>query len=65
MNTEKGLMLLTMSLDNLICKVDPNWPRKEIINAIKLLLWFNAFQIGDVCCRQKEGEEMGSLFTCL
>ena len=45
-NIEEGLKVLTLALDNLIFKVQPNWPRREIINAIKLLLRFNVFQFG-------------------
>ena len=43
-NTEEGLAFLTIVLDNLMFKVEPNWPRTEIINATKLLLRFNVFQ---------------------
>ena len=64
-NTEKGLIFLTISLDNLIFKAESSWPRTEIINAIKLLLQFNVFQFVDAYYRQKEGGEMGSPFTCL
>ena len=64
-NKEEGLTFLTIALDNLIFRVDSRWPRKEIINDIKLLLRFNVFQFGDTCYRQKEGGEMGSTFACL
>ena len=64
-NTEEGLIFLKIALDNLIFKVDSSWPRKEIINAIKLLLRFNVFQFGGACYRQKEGRAMGIPFTCL
>ena len=53
-NIEEGLMFLTIALDNLIFKVEPDWPRREIINDIKLLLRFNVFQFGDTFCRQNE-----------
>ena len=56
-NTEERLMFLTIVLDNLIYKGDPNWPRKEIINAMRLPLWFNEFQFGDACCRKKRVEQ--------
>ena len=53
-NAEEGLIFLTLALDNMIFKVGPIRPRKEIINAIKLLLRCNVFQFGDVHHRQKE-----------
>ena len=37
-NIEKGLIFLTMPLDNPIFKVESNCPRTEIINDMKLLL---------------------------
>ena len=55
-NTEKGLTFLTLSLDNLMFKSETNWPRSDIINAMKLLLRFNVFQFGDDCNRQKNEE---------
>ena len=42
-NIEEGLKVLTLALDNLIFKVQPNWPRREIITAMQLLLRFNEF----------------------
>ena len=46
-NTEEGLTYLTLELDNLMFKTEANWPRRDIINAIKLLLRCNVFQFGD------------------
>ena len=46
-NTEEGLTYLTLELDNLMFKAEANWPRRDIINAIKLLLRCNVFQFGD------------------
>ena len=62
-NTEEGLMFLTISLDNLIFKVDSSWPRKEIINTTKMFLRFNVYQFGNTCYRQKEGGEIASPFS--
>ena len=42
-NIEEGLKVLTLALDNLIFKVQPTWPRREIITAMQLLLRFNDF----------------------
>ena len=56
-NTEEGLVFLTIALENLIFKVESGWPRKENINAIKLLLRCNAFQFGDMYYRQKNVEQ--------
>ena len=64
-NTEEGLTFLTLALNNLMFKVNHNLPRKETITTIKLLLRFNVFQFEDAYYRRKEGEEMGSPFTCL
>ena len=64
-NTEEGLTFLTLSLDDLMFKAEPNWPKSEIVTATKLLLRFNSFQFGDTCYRKKEGREMGSNFTCI
>ena len=65
MSIEEGLTFLKIELNKLIFKADRNRPRKEIINTIKLLLWFNVFQFGDTCYRQKEGGAMDSPFTFL
>ena len=64
-NAEEGLTFLTLASNNLIFKVQPNWPRREIISAMQLSLRFNVFQFGDTYYRQKEGGVMGSPFTCL
>ena len=55
-NTEEGLMFLKIAPDNLIFKVEPDWSRKVIINAIKLLLLYNVFHFGDTFCRKKSAE---------
>ena len=42
-NPEEKLMFLKLELYNLTFKVEPSWPSRGIINAIKVLLRFNAF----------------------
>ena len=44
-------------------KVEHGWPRRDIINAITMLLRFNALRFGSAYYRQKEGEAMGIPFT--
>ena len=56
MKTEELLMFLTLALNNLIFKVEPNWPRTDVINAIKLLLRFNVFQFECTCYRKNRVE---------
>ena len=55
-NTEERLTFLTIALDNLIFKVNPNGPRKEIITALKLLVRFN-FSNLEIPAEEKRKEE--------
>ena len=59
-NTEKGLAVLTLTSDNLTFKVEPNWPRRYIVTAIKFLLRFNVFQFRDTNYRQKRKSNVNS-----
>ena len=37
-NTEKGLTFLTLENNDLTFKAEPNWPRSENINNMKLIV---------------------------
>ena len=45
---EEGLAFIIVDLDSFIFKVKLNWPRKQLLLAIRLVLKYNFFQFDDV-----------------
>ena len=43
----------------------PDWPRKQLLVAMRLLLKCNVFQFDDAYFRQIEGGSMGNPFICI
>lgn len=63
--TDEGIMFLIAALDACLFKARLDWPRKQLLKAIELMLKFNVFRFENLHFRQKEGAAMGSLFACL
>ena len=49
--TEEGLVFMIVALDAFSLKVNPGWPRNQLVLAIILLLKCNVFQLDDACFR--------------
>ena len=63
--TEEGLTFLIAARDAHIFKVRLNWPRKQLLLAIKLILKCNVFQFDHTYFRKIGAGAMINPFTCI
>ena len=63
--TEEGLAFLILALDTFLFKVQPNWPRRQLLLAIRLILKCIFFQFDDTYFKRIEGGVIGNPFTCI